>query len=114
MKNITKSVADTYKLMVESANKAVYSVHTFDTNEGHAHTGTYHSKDTADSWGTDTPVDIGHVVVKHHNGTVKAVAHQISDSLGHHAQEGMKKDAEEHAKKLKPEHLKPEEEDEDD
>jgi hypothetical protein len=111
MQNITKNVADTYKLMVEAAGKAVYSVHTFDTNEGHEHVGTFHNKDRADEHGSGTPVDIGHVVVKHHNGQVHAVSHEISDSLGKHAQEGMKRDAEEHAKKLKPEHLKPEEDD---
>ena len=110
MKNITKNVADAYKLMSESAGKAVYSAHTFDTANEHEHHGTYHSAEEAEDHVAETG-DIGHVIVKHHNGTVTAVRHSMSSALGKHAQEGMKRDAEEHAKKLKPEHLKPEEDD---
>jgi hypothetical protein len=108
MKNITKNVADTYKLMFEAANKPVYSAHTFDTSEEHEHHGTYHDPEKAENSVAEVG-DIGHVVVKHHNGTVKAVRHSFSSALGKHAQAGMIKDAEEHAKKLKPEHLKPKE-----
>ena len=107
MKNITKNVADAYKLMSEATGKAVYSAHTFDTADEHNHHGTYHSAEEAEDAVAEVG-DIGHVIVKHHKGTVTAVNHSMSAALGKHAQEGMKRDAEEHAKKLKPEHLKPE------
>ena len=102
------NVAETYRKMYEEEEKkAVYSAHTFDTADEHNHHGTYHSAEEAEDAVAEVG-DIGHVIVKHHKGTVTAVNHSMSAALGKHAQEGMKRDAEEHAKKLKPEHLKPE------
>jgi len=106
------NVAETYKKMFEATSKAVYSAHTFDTANEHEHHGTFHSADEAEDHVAETG-DIGHVIVKHHNGTVTAVKHSMSSALGKHAQEGMKRDAEEHAKKLNPEQLKPKNDEDD-